>query len=90
MNTSSRLSEPESNTVRRSPKSTPTASLVTFAVITAATLGPAGRSELALAEPPVRYDLVARKITVDGEAGDWTGVRENTVAGSDHLWFGQG
>jgi len=38
--------------------------------------------------PP--YDLVRRPIVVDGNADDWKGVKENAVAGPDHLWFGQG
>jgi hypothetical protein len=30
------------------------------------------------------------QIRVDGDAGDWAGIKETVVRGADHLWIGQG
>jgi len=41
-------------------------------------------------KPSPTYDAVNRKITVDGNVGDWKGIKKAVVKGEDHLWFGQG
>jgi len=36
------------------------------------------------------YQLLQRKIHVNGNLADWAGIKPNVVADAHHLWFGQG
>ena len=36
-----------------------------------------------------QYDILEKKIIVDGDASDWFGVNKIVVEGADHLWLGQ-
>ena len=57
--------------------------------LAAAMTGPAAVAEKPAAKPAT-YQVVRRKIAVDGDASDWKTIPPVIVRGEKHLWFGQG
>jgi len=62
---------------------------LTFAVHHTRSGGEAPAPHTAEKEEP-SYCAPHREIIVDGDVADWQGVKTETVAEADHLWFGQG